>query len=279
MSTSSCCAGAATDRLATNDDSNDPGANVTSDESILKQAADLIARRHFAEADRVLTGVNRLSDRRSRSSLLMHASALESLSRYPEAAAALEAAESLSDDDRERARMLARVADLRYLSGQESADDVRAIAVLLERSVALDPSADNVVTRRKLCSVHFASRNFGGLLQHARVLASSPADEIQARLWAATACYFLNHKAAGQAELRSLLARLAALTEQQIFSLVELCVSYSDWDDALFAIEHALAKGLRAPLVKRISGTDLSGKERLRSSPCDPGRRLCRIHP
>ncbi|MDP6675306.1 MAG: sulfotransferase, partial [Gammaproteobacteria bacterium] len=140
---------------------------------------------------------------------------------------------------------LARIADIWYLAGPKSVPQIRSIAGFLERSVNLDPSAGNAETRRKLCSSYLASGDLRKLLQQARELALIKGEELQARLFTAVACFLLNLKAEGQAELQYLLQRLDELTDQQLFSLLELLIGYGALDDAQAVLDGSPSQGKR----------------------------------
>ena len=123
---------------------------MTANEFDLERVDSLIASRQFEAADRLLAEINLDAGWRCLRSLLQHAAVFEALDRQLEAAESLQAAEGLSHDSRERARLLVRSADLRYLAGPHSFAVISSITDLLERSVTLDPSVGNVASRRKL---------------------------------------------------------------------------------------------------------------------------------
>ena len=159
---------------------------------------------------------------------------------YQEAATVLEAAESQVGDPRERARILVRIADLRYLS---SPSDLPPIAAFLERSIEFDGSVTNIEARTKLCSTYLAMRNFEALLEQSMSLSDLDEHNNQALLWAASACFFLARKEQGHDFLRILLGRVESLTEQHLFSLLEFLLSFGALDDAQAALDFARSRG------------------------------------
>ncbi len=202
---------------------------MTNQSPELRKAEKLIEDRKFRDAEELLASLCNAPATRTTASLLMYASTLQALGRSGQAVTTLLAAEALASDPLERASLLECAADLKFSLGVASATDAGAIIRLLERAIELSPTPENNPIRRKLCQAYLASVNPRGLYVQSKALLDSEGASFQAHSWNAIACYLLNRRAEGLAIIDAMLAHWQQIDNQQLYTLMELLVSYGAW--------------------------------------------------
>jgi len=205
----------------------------------LEFAREALRKREFGKAELLLKQFNSESSRRNIESLLLLAQALEGQGRLKESSAVVESAARLARTLTERARILNKAAGLLLTLKDLAENDQRRIVRILEESVNLWPGVENSIARRHLCSIYCHLRRYGDLKEHSECLLGVPEHSLQAKLWIAFACFYLDQKAVGVQHLEDTVNVSATLSAADAHTLLDLLVCYSCFNSAQSVIDKA----------------------------------------
>ncbi len=227
---------------------------MTDTEESLEQVDAAIRNRDLSRAQTLLEAINRKPARRNLDTLLRYAYVLEARQRYGEAASAFEAAEAHATQPADKVRILNRISDLIYLQHKDriSQDDLARMAGVLERSIALDATAENAGTIIKLCNCYQTIGNIDGLMAQAARLAAIPEFSPEAQLWLAAAHQQLGNRPQGLAHLGQARSSLARLDKRQLLWLLSLYVQFRAFEPAQELLDHCHEQQINDELLREL---------------------------
>ncbi len=206
--------------------------------SQLEQAQDAIQSGRFLVAETILADINGREDERCVESLILQSQAQEAQSKNYEAANTLLLAAELAQPAAYKAQVLAKAADLALTDSRANFDAVENAIKCLEDSVALDPGASNAMSRKNLCAAHFSQGDYVAVVKHAAALERFPQFAVQAKLWAAHACFILGREKLGVDFLASLEGIADQIQEDETYWLLDLEIKYRRLIEAQSVIDN-----------------------------------------
>ncbi|MFQ5635883.1 MAG: sulfotransferase, partial [Gammaproteobacteria bacterium] len=224
---------------------------MSSTRKAISKAEGAMRKGDLAGAERVLSKLNSQPAGRSMPGLLLYSHVLEVQRKIPQAVAALEAAETRARQPWEKTKILNKAADLLGARQEASQAEVEKAVAFLERSVAIDSQRGNAAARRNLCALYYRLKNYEAVDLHAGLLVEVPEFATRARLWLASACFFLDEKSRGVPHLSAAATDAAALNDGDLTWLLQMLMNYRLHDEAQEVIDEALAAGREGPALSR----------------------------